>query len=147
MSEASQHVAETNNPNHVSVSGSTEGGACLFHNEPKHKQNSCSCRWQARQEKREAHTKVYKNYPVADDRAGLAARGIAGDRLATMQREAKSGGLTPLDRDYAATLALPGAGDWDLDGPTVARPSPAATPPRLKRQIPVGQNFRTAFWP
>ena len=148
MSDANEHLASSEHPEHIPVEGSTEDGACLFHNEPKYKPVSCSYRWQGKQEKRPNHVKVYRNYPVANLKQKVLQRGIENDYLRTMQRETKKGGQCPAQTSYDAKLKLPEErGDWDLDGPSRFRPSPAAAPTKAKKYIPPTRNFTTAFWP
>jgi hypothetical protein len=142
-----EHLSDAAKGLHDSVDKSTDG-ACLFHYYESHRENSCSYRWQGRQDPREDHTNIYANYPLASEKSKLRERGIVRDHLRTMQYDTKAGGQNPADTCYAKTLALPEQPkDWDLDGPERQRPIPAARPGKVKRFIRPNKNFTTATWP
>lgn len=145
MGKPSQHIPTNEKGVHKS-SGNKDAGACLLHNVSRYQADSCSYRWQGKEEPRKPHQKVYKNYPT--DKAGRAKRGIKGATIKTMQRtSAESGNLVPAAVYYDATLDAPGPGDWDLDGPGAASQSPSAKPNKAWKTIPKGENFTTAYWP
>jgi hypothetical protein len=143
LSDPSQHIASSEQAEHICVKGSTENGACLFHNESDHKPVSCSYRWQGKNDPRGGkYSEVYANYPLASAKAQLAERGIGLGYLKTMQRVANSGNITPAEIHYRKWLKLPqNKGDWDLHGPLgVARDA-------TRKFIPPGQNFTGMYWP
>lgn len=119
--------------------GGTENGACLWGHGVQWAQKSCRYRYQARQR------------GIEDGRCQAMLHSYSTKlraRIKTSAFKSKQGNMTP--GNYWHSIAPPGPGDWDVEGPpkpirrqTFDNSAAGKKPP----YIPAKQNFKKNAWP
>jgi hypothetical protein len=134
---------------HTSV-GNRDGGACLTGHKSKYtKSDSCSYRWQAKEESKASRTSVYDKDPQWKDvkkdvhaNREDARKGTPDGFLGTSSYWTKRRRLYP--GGYAQKIAMPNKGDWYVGGPTKDRSLRKASG---RGYVAKGKNFEHVLWP